>query len=92
MTHSLDLIESLEQLRQLFSWTDEQLASELGINRATWSLIRAGKRTPSFDVLSAIVQRFPELSPKITLFLQQKVSDNNDHVSVTDRNESKVAS
>lgn len=86
MMLNTDLIEALEQVRERSGWTDSEFSDELGINRTTLWWIRTRQRPPSMRVLTAILWRFPELTPQVTLFLQSNVPHSDSKDSDRDTN------
>ena len=55
------LASKLEEWRLQLSLGHNAFARRLGINRATWSLIRRGKRGPSKRVLGIVLRERPDL-------------------------------
>lgn len=50
--------------------SDTEFARKLGISRALWDFIRTGRRGFGEKSLKGIVRAFPELTPRVLLYLQ----------------------
>lgn len=53
-------LEELKKKRKDAGFTQETLASEIGISRSTLSLFENGKRKPSYDVMKNISKALKE--------------------------------
>lgn len=55
--------------------TDAEFAAILGVSRAHWTHIRAGRRSPSYALIKRAAAQFPELDRIVMLdFLSERTS------------------
>lgn len=66
----MNLIEKLSSLQAAQSLSDSRFAAELGVSRAMWSKVRAGKKRPGRRFLSGVVRRYPSLTDDCLLHLR----------------------
>lgn len=64
------LIAELRVKQEAEHLNDAGLARRLGISKALWSVIQAGKAEPNMKVLKGTLRAYPDLAPYVTLFLQ----------------------
>jgi len=69
------LIEGLRALSK--ENTQKGVARRIGISESLLSRILSGERQPSRQTLAAIVRAYPELSPRVSLFLLEEVPIGN---------------
>lgn len=56
--------------------SQHEVAARLGISDAMMSMILSGRRIPGTRTLRAIVREYPELWPKVSVFLVATLNDN----------------
>ncbi|MEJ5315227.1 MAG: helix-turn-helix domain-containing protein [Anaerolinea sp.] len=66
-----ELIETVEERKQMLGWTDETLARALGVSRPLWSQIRSGKRRVTLEVVRGILRAFPDLEAQVMEYLKE---------------------
>lgn len=74
-----NLIQALEQRQRDEGMTDQQFASEIGVSRQMWGLMRSGDRMPGRKTLGRIIERFPEYTSLAAFFALD--IDTNMHIS-----------
>jgi len=72
----LRLMEAVERERQRLKMSQRAFSQFLGIDPAHWHRIRAGERPLTLYVLTAFMQKLPELTPEVTAFIVAQ-GDNN---------------
>lgn len=77
------LMAELERIRVSNGWTDAEMAAELGVSRAMYSMVRSGKRRPGRQFLAAVKHRFPWLDLNVFFAAESHYSDT--HNTVSDR-------
>ena len=76
------LISKLKQLRKMYSYTQDYVASALGISRQTYSHYETGKRIPSSDILIKLAGLY-HISVDDLLMLTTDI-DRNEYYDVPD--------
>jgi transcriptional regulator with XRE-family HTH domain len=70
------LVAALGKLQKENGWTDEYVASRLGVTRPLWSLVRRGLKPMRYKVLTGILTGFgPELASDAFFFVASGVTD-----------------
>ena len=54
------MIEWLVQYQYTQDWSDQQMASQLGISRVYWNLLKNRRAIPGRKVVRATLSRFPQ--------------------------------
>lgn len=83
----MNLMSELEQIRVSSGWTDEEMADEMGISRAMYSMVRSGKRRPGRQFLAAVKGRFKWLDLNYYFASDSHYSNNPDTKSDTTKAE-----
>lgn len=63
------LVETLIQEQEKRGMTDRAFAATLGIQRASWTLIRLGHRNLTEPIARAVIRAYPDLAPMAVAFL-----------------------
>jgi transcriptional regulator with XRE-family HTH domain len=66
-------------------WTDEEMARQLQVSKASWSMIVSGQRQPGVTFLKRAMRRFPEYDLDVLFFLRSDVHEGNHDVQLANR-------
>lgn len=78
------LIEAVEGELVKRQWDFMTFSNYLGINKSNWSLVRNGKRPPSWNLLALLKQKLPEVSKYVDDYRDHRkvpIRQVNDHTS-----------
>lgn len=75
-TATLNLIEAVDRERIKRQMSLRCFSREvLGISPAYYCLIKQGKRRITLDVLQVLMQKLPEITPEVTIFIMRQGND-----------------
>lgn len=79
-----DLIVALEHERMRRGLNHKGFSTLLKISESYWSMIRKGTRTLTPNLAVSFMQKLPELTPEVTIFIMRQGNDGkNDNTPKT---------
>ena len=78
-TARISLINAVDREREKRRMSDRKFSMQvLDISPAYWCLLKAGKRPPTLNLLTILLQKLPEITQEVTAFIiaQGKDGDN----------------
>ena len=69
------LINVLEGERKRRQLTHKAFSDLLGIHESYWHRIRTGKRSVNLNILTLFMQKLPEITPEVTIYIVRQGND-----------------
>jgi hypothetical protein len=66
------LVDTLTARQAAAGMDDAAFAAKLGVSRAAWSMVRAGKRQMGDKLLSGVMKAFPSLADDCLAYLRDR--------------------
>ena len=71
----LDLINALERERRRRQLNHRAFSTLLGIHESYWHRIRTGERSLNLNTLQIFMQKLPEVTPEVTIYIMRQGND-----------------
>lgn len=72
------LIKAVEEQRTKRRLDHRAFSALLGIHESYWHRIRTGERSPNLNILTIFMQKLPEVTTGVTIYIMQQ--SNNDTI------------
>lgn len=72
-----NLITALEAERTRRDLDHRGFSTLLGIHESYWHRIRTGERAPNLNILTLVIQKFPDLAPAVTEYIMRQGDGEN---------------
>jgi len=69
------LINAIEAERAKLKLNQYEFSDFLGITESLYSMLKTGSRQPSLKVLSIFMQKLPEITPEVTIYIMRQGND-----------------
>ena len=70
-----DLIATIDRERIRLNMDQRAFSNFLGISESYYSMLKSGDRKPSLPLLSTLMQKLPQFTPEITVFIKRLGGD-----------------
>lgn len=64
-----ELLSRLELIQSAHKWSDEEMATRIGVSRPMWSMAKSGGTRLGPKALGAVIRSFPELKDEVLTYL-----------------------